>query len=87
MSKMTAYAFSKMTGIRDMYVRAAVDMYPPKHKETVRFRKIVYPSEEIARSVQAYSKWLAKKLETQQQKRMEEIIEFSKRAAEVTEDG
>lgn len=87
MSKMTAHAFSKLTGIKDMYVRTAIAFYPPEHKETVKLRQIVYPSEEIARSVQAYSKWLARWLTEQHRKRMEEIIEFSKRAAEVTEDG
>lgn len=87
MSKMTEFAFSRMTGIKYEYVRTAVDMYPPKHKETVRFKQIVYPSEEIAKSVQAYSKWLARRRTEQHRKLMEEIMEFSKRAAEVTEDG
>lgn len=87
MSKMTVHAFSRLTGIKDLYVRAAVKFYPPEHKETVKLRQIVYPSEEIARSVQAYSKWLARKLQEQHRKRMEEIMEFSRLAAEVTEDG
>lgn len=87
MSKMTVYAFSEMTGIRDMYVRYAVAMYPPQGIEMDPHNRIVYPSEEIAKSVQAYSKWLARKLEAQQRKQMEEIMEFSRLAAEVTEDG
>lgn len=87
MSKMTVHAFSRMTGIKDLYVRAAIDMYPPQGRETDPGMRIVYPSEEIARSVQAYSKWLARKLQEQHRKRMEEIMEFSKLAAEVTEDG
>lgn len=82
---MTGYEFAKMTGIRDMYVRAAIDMYPPQHAEKGK-RRMAYPRDEIAKSVRMYSKWLARKLKEQHRKRMEEIIEFAKRAAEVLED-